>query len=118
MKNEKPETRTTGDKIINFVARSHQDAQQRKKEEAWAEYEKNFTEGVMRGAIMASKAMLDGKVAEDKIEILITQHWNLPPSETRKIIEKARIELLKDADMREFHKKNPVRPRIVFRDQQ
>lgn len=72
----------------------------------------------MRGAVMAAKAMLDGKISEDKIETLISKQWRLRPLDTQRIIAKARIELQKDAESREYRKKNPIRVRIVPKDQQ
>ncbi len=40
------------------------------------------------------------------------------PFDTQRIIKDARIELQKDAENREFRKKNPIRVRIVPKDQQ
>lgn len=117
MKNEKPEAPTTGEKIFQFMGDAYQDFQQRKQDEAWAAYEETFNEGVMRGAVMAAKAMLNGKIAEDKIETLISKQWKLLPIEAERIIDKARIELQKDAENREA-RKNPIRVRIVPKDQQ
>lgn len=118
MENEKSEVRRSENKFSQFVDDTFQDFQQRKQDEARAAYAETFTEGVMRGALLAAKAMLDGKIAEDKIEALISRQWKLLPFDARRIIEKARIELQKDAENREFRKKNPIRVRIVPKDQQ
>ncbi|MBD0857080.1 hypothetical protein CU042_11700 [Corynebacterium striatum] len=118
MKNEKTEDPTTGEKILQFLGDAYQNYQQRKQDEAWAAYQETFNKGVMRGAVLAAKAMLDGKIAEDKIEFLISRQWKLVPFDTQRIIEDARIELQKDAENREFRKKNPIRVRIVPKDQQ
>ncbi|MDK8881247.1 hypothetical protein [Corynebacterium striatum] len=66
MKNEKTEDPTTGEKILQFLGDAYQNHQQRKQDEAWAAYQETFNKGVMRGAVLAAKAMLDGKLPKTR----------------------------------------------------
>ena len=90
------------DGIIQFAGEVTQEVRQRRQDDLDAMLDQAFDNGMVEGLFLAAKAMLKGKITEEKMTPLLCEQWDLPPSKVTPFITAAKKEL-----KQEESRKNP-----------